>query len=41
MATRYKSINQDEIAHGMLGASLISATLGMALSGPGTNYLRI
>ncbi|MCL2574697.1 MAG: MaoC family dehydratase [Defluviitaleaceae bacterium] len=28
------------IAHGMLGASLISATLGMHLPGPGTIYLK-
>jgi acyl dehydratase len=34
-STRFKK----RIAHGMLGASLISAVLGMKLPGPGTIYL--
>ncbi|MFC6346637.1 MaoC family dehydratase [Vagococcus carniphilus] len=33
------SIFKTKIAHGMLGAGLISATLGMDLPGPGTIYL--
>lgn len=34
-----KSIFGERIAHGMLGASLISTVLGMKLPGPGTVYL--
>lgn len=34
-----KSQFKTRIAHGMLGASLISAVLGMELPGPGTIYL--
>lgn len=33
------SIFKTKIAHGMLGAGLVSATLGMDLPGPGTIYL--
>lgn len=34
-----KSLFKTRIAHGMLGAGLISAVLGMQLPGPGTIYL--
>lgn len=34
-----KSIFEKRIAHGLLGASLISTVLGMYLPGPGTIYL--
>lgn len=35
-----KSIFGKQIAHGMLGASLISTVLGMKLPGPGTIYMK-
>jgi 3-hydroxybutyryl-CoA dehydratase len=34
-----KGMFKERIAHGMLGAGLISAVLGMQLPGPGTIYL--
>ena len=34
-----KSIFGKQVAHGMLGASLISTVLGMKLPGPGTIYM--